>query len=227
MFELFSGLYFFSSDFRIKRGGPWVIPVRGQQLSWETPDHSGAGQDENTHSRGGLRRLRASCKLRPVLGRLPRYIPRLNHNLLRICFHLMFSFLFFLRTKYNLESMTYLHTSVKFCSLWFGCDVNVKTETKYKSIANNLHKVNILIWDVMFVSQIEFSRENENILTAHLLGIFLKKQIIKVGTKLSRSGYSTLLEEGTSILKIWKVPLAQENRSWGEPHDRFAADWLL
>ena len=54
----------------------------------------------------------------------------------------------------------------------------------------------------MFVSQIEFSRENENILTAHLLGIFLKKQIIKVGTKLSRSGYSTLLEEGICILKI-------------------------
>ena len=74
-------MYFFSSDFRIKRGGPWVIPVRGQQLSWEAPDDSGAGQDENTHSRSGLRRLGASCELRPVLGRMPRYIPRLHHNL--------------------------------------------------------------------------------------------------------------------------------------------------
>ena len=36
------GLYFFSPDFRIKRGGPWGLSVRGQQFSWEASDHSGA-----------------------------------------------------------------------------------------------------------------------------------------------------------------------------------------
>ena len=157
------GLYFFPPDFRIKRGGPWGLSVRGQQFSWEASDHSGAWQDENTHSRGGLRRLGALC---PVLGSVPRYVPRLNHNLLRICFHLMISFSSLLRTKYILESMTYLHlhTSVKFRSLWFGCDVNVKTETKYKSIALKMHKVNILRCHVCF-SNLIFSWKRKYTLT--------------------------------------------------------------
>ena len=55
-----------------------------QQRPWEASDNSGAGQDENTHSRGGIWRLRARDTLRSVPDGLSRHFYDLHDNSLRI-----------------------------------------------------------------------------------------------------------------------------------------------